>query len=76
MNDVPECAVSQRAAILNWLVKGYSITQWDAVAIFKCLRLSERIREIQQDGYIIGKAWEKRNKKRYRRYWLVPACKV
>jgi len=46
--------MSQKSKILEYLKAGNSITTAGAVSLFQCYRLSERIREIKKDGYLIG----------------------
>lgn len=62
---------SQKANILRFMQTKGSMTPWIAVHLFKCLRLSERIREIEDDGHLINRAMIYRGKKKYMSYSLV-----
>lgn len=50
---------SQKQQILSHLRRGRPITQWTASYKYGCLRLSERIRELQKDGWLVRKQWTK-----------------
>ena len=62
--------MSQKTIILQHLKKGKRITTLQAAFDFGCLRLSERIREIEAEGVAIARAWVQQNGKRYMAYWL------
>jgi len=61
---------SQREQIKKRLLRGLSITPLQALNLFGCQRLSPRIGEIEKEGYIVPRKMEKRNGKRYARYWM------
>ena len=59
--------MSQTHEILEYLKTGESISPMSALLHFGCMRLSERIREIEKQGYVIERKWlsyhsEKKNK--------------
>jgi hypothetical protein len=47
--------MTQGERILKWLERGYGLTQAQAYEKFGCFRLSERIRELEYDGYEIDR---------------------
>jgi hypothetical protein len=61
---------SQTVKILNYLLKGKSITPLEALSRFKCFRLASRINEIKRSGIIVNKEIVTKNGKRYARYSL------
>jgi hypothetical protein len=61
---------SQSAAILQALLRGESITALEALERFGVGRLAARIADIRALGHDVKTAWEKRNGKRYARYYL------
>lgn len=54
INDNERESQSQCAQILAYLEKGYSITQLDALNMFKCMRLASRINDLRNKGYKIN----------------------
>lgn len=56
--------ISQNKQIIDYLLKGNSITQAKAVELFGCYRLSARIHDLREEGYSI-KATTKIAKNRY-----------
>jgi hypothetical protein len=61
---------SQREQIKKHLLRGWSITPLQALNLFGCMRLASRIGEIEKEGYVIERKMEKKNGKRYARYWM------
>ena len=62
---------TQNAQILAHLKAGHSITAFDALAMFDCLRLSGRIYDLKQAGHAIEKRMvETSTGKRVARYRL------
>lgn len=69
--------MNQQKAVLQYL-KSHKrgITQFEAVIKLGVLRLSQRIAELESQGYIIAREAEKKigtygHTVRYTRYWLV-----
>ena len=48
--------MTQNEALLKYLKKHKGITQWDAAEKLGILRLSERVRELESDGYLIARS--------------------
>lgn len=67
---------SQTIKILNYLLKGKSITPLEALSRFKCFRLASRINEIKRSGIKISKETVLRNGKRYARYSIAKKIKA
>ena len=67
---------SQTSKILNYLLKGKSITPLEALSRFKCFRLASRINEIKQLNYAIKKEMVNKNGKRYARYSIANKVKA
>ena len=68
--------ISQTLRILNYMQGGGTITDEEARQLFRCNRLSARILDIKNRGYIVLDRWEcHRNEngefKRWKRYWIV-----
>src|ERR1700727_2950634 len=61
---------SQTRAILNALLRGESISALEALERFGCGRVAARIAGIRTLGNDVKTAWEKRQGKRYARYYL------
>jgi hypothetical protein len=61
---------SQTNAILQALRRGESITALEAIERFGSARLAARIADIRAMGHDVKTAWEKRNGKRFARYYL------
>ncbi len=51
--------MSQNNLILEHLKRHGSITPWEAIAEYGCLRLGARIAELKEEGYDIRKSMEK-----------------
>ena len=65
----PHSIDSQNDQVLAYLKKNGSITQWDAIQEFACLRLSARIYDLRCRGYKIDSSMTKNsNGKRYATY--------
>ena len=67
--------IGQTTKILAYMQGGGSLTQFEALNLFGCMRLGARILEIKKAGYTVGDTWEiHRNEdgeyKRYKRYFL------
>lgn len=52
----PRIGNEQNAKILNYMLSGNSITAFEALQLFGCLRLAARIHDIRKMGYSITKA--------------------
>lgn len=65
-----EGQMTQNSILLAALQRGESITTLEAMQRFGCCRLSERVRELEQQGYAIDHAPVHENGKRYVRYSL------
>ena len=61
---------SQTVKILNYLLKGKSLTPLEALSRFKCFRLASRINEINRSGFKVEKEMVNKNGKRYAKYFL------
>lgn len=69
--------MTQLWRVLEYVKTHRGITQAEAYEAFGCLRLSERIRELADLGYVIEKTWETSenrygDKVRYMRYFVRP----
>ena len=67
--------MSQNETILEYLQKGHTLTQAEAIALFGCYRLGARIYEIRELGFDIRKNMvEAKNRfgdnVRFARYWM------
>lgn len=67
--------MSQNGMILDYLLKGNTLTQAEAAEIFGCYRLSARIFDIRGLGFDIRQDMEQNVNRfgksvRYARYWL------
>lgn len=63
--------LSQKKAILDYLMKGKPLTPIEALNKFGCFRLSARIKELRDEGfYIITKQIEV-NGSRFAQYFLI-----
>jgi len=67
---------SQNAQILAHMKRGKTIQPFQALILFRCMRLASRIQDIEEMGYTINDVWIKaRNMygevKRVKRYSLV-----
>lgn len=51
--------MSQKDRIITHLIYGNSLTPVDALNRFGCFRLSERIRELEDQGWPIERSWYK-----------------
>lgn len=69
--------MSQKERILEYLKKGNSLTTASAVDLFKIYRLSERIRELENDGHAILHENETTlGGARIVRYWLYKPVEI
>lgn len=62
--------MSQNEALLSALKRGERITTLEAVVRFGICRLSERIRELEREGWVIDHEPVRQNGKRFVRYAL------
>lgn len=62
--------MSQKQAILKYLKSHKRITAWTAMHNLGCLRLSERIREIEASGVQIKREWLSKDGSRVMSYAL------
>lgn len=51
--------MTQKQIILDQLMKGRTVTPLEALELAGSFRLSERIRELEREGYAIEKGWVK-----------------
>ena len=68
---------SQKAAILNHLLTGESLSQLEAAQLFDCFRLGARIFDLRDDGYLIETEMvtNQSSGKRFARYYM-PADEI
>lgn len=67
---------SQEAKVLNLLQRGKPITQKDAIAKFRCYRLSARIMSLRQRGFnILTERMKMKDGGSFGRYWLIDSIK-
>ena len=64
--------MTQKTRILEYLKTGKGITPLIAMDRFNCYRLSQRIIEIERDGYTIEHKWYPLRKGRCMSYRLIP----
>lgn len=62
--------MSQNDQILKYLEGGHTLTAFEALRKFGCLRLAARICDLREQGATIGREWEQQYGKRYARYYL------
>ncbi len=72
--------MSQNGMILDYLQKGHTLTQAEAISLFGCYRLGARIYEIREQGFDVRREMEQRVNRfgenvRFARYWLKDANK-
>lgn len=71
INENEEHAISQKQMIIEFLLTGYSLTVLDALKYFGCFALSQRITDLNRDGWGVQKRWKKLdNGKRIKQYYL------
>lgn len=63
--------MTQRDQILAHLQRGESITPLDALQLYGCFALSQRIGELKRLGHPIASELVKDGRKHYARYWLI-----
>lgn len=63
--------VTQKSLILDHLKKRGSITTLIATGSYRCFRLSERIRELERDGFLINHTRVEKYGRHYMAYSLV-----
>jgi len=63
---------SQERQIIEYLQSGLSLTPWQAITKFSCMRLAARIYRLKnRDGYDIKSSWmETPGGKKVKRYYL------
>lgn len=61
---------SQTAMIRKYLEDGHGITPLEALKLFGCLSLSQRISELRTEGLAFEEKWEKHGTKRIKRLFL------
>lgn len=66
--------MSQKQAILEYLLSGKSITPLEALDLFKCFRLGARIWDLKKEGHDIKSElfYDERTDKHYEKYWILP----
>ncbi len=67
--------MTQNNMILEYLQKGHTLTQAEAISLFGCYRLGARIFEIRELGFDIRRNMEESknrfgDKVRFARYWM------
>ena len=62
---------TQKEAILRHLQSGKTITPLEALNLYRCYRLSARIRELRDEGYEIKSENVKQGKKTFASYKLI-----
>ena len=62
---------TQKEAILRHLQSGRTITPLEALDLYRCYRLSARIRELRDEGYVIRSENVKQGKKTFSSYKLI-----
>ena len=62
---------TQKEAILRHLQSGRTITPLEALELYRCYRLSARIRELRDEGYKIKSENVKQGKKTFASYELI-----
>ena len=67
--------MSQKRLILDFMRKHGVITPLIAFRRLNVCALSQRIQELEKDGYVFSKIWIQRGNKRYRGYSLVEAVR-
>jgi hypothetical protein len=60
--------MSQSTAILLYLQSGRSLTAYDALRLFNCLRLAARIDDLRRDGHSIETVMVEGDGKRWAEY--------
>lgn len=72
INDNETEAVSHRQAILEFLLTGCSLTVLEALKYFNCMALSQRVSDLNRDGWCIQVRMIKTefSKKRIAQYYL------
>ena len=56
--------MNMKERVLEYLKKHHTITSWEAYSKLGCTRISEYIRQLRADGYVI-KSVPTKNKNRY-----------
>jgi hypothetical protein len=69
------CHLTQKQLVLRHLREHESITTLIATKRYLCFRLSERIRELERDGFLIDHTPVEKNGRRYMSYSLVEGRK-
>ena len=60
--------MTQKNLILEYLLTGATITPLVALQVAKSLRLSERIRELEEEGWSIAHIWQHEDGKHFMGY--------
>lgn len=63
--------MTQKQKISNHLQVNRNITTWDAIQLYRITRLSEYIRQLREDGWIIENLHESFEGKHWDRYVVV-----
>jgi hypothetical protein len=68
--------MTQADGILNWLLRGNSLTQLGAIDQFGCTRLAARINELRKRGYHIEmhRVQSDSNPHIYYGKYMIPVC--
>jgi hypothetical protein len=69
--EVMSCHQTQKQMVLSHLRSRGSITTLIATKRYLCFRLSERVRELERDGFLIRHVPVEKNGRRYMSYSLV-----
>ena len=62
--------MTQKDALLKYLKNHKHVTSWTAMEHLRCLRLSERVRELEAEGHKIHRKWLSKDGKRVMAYSL------
>lgn len=74
VNLNPGTSLSQKQAVSGWLHAGKTLTGLEALRLFGCIKLSNRISELRADGLEIKDRWITVNangtEKRVKQYYI------
>lgn len=63
--------MSQKERMIQDMRKGHGVTPLDALTLYGCLSLSQRISELRKDGFIFIEQWVALpNQKRVKKFYL------
>ena len=71
INENHAASQSQASKILDWMLRGHSITGIEALELFGCFRLPARIADIVKQGFPVqSKFVTTESGKRIKAYWI------